>query len=328
MDESQYRSIVAAHLDKTLTSTDLPFPEKQVGKVRDIYRLDGHRLVMIATDRQSAFDRILGAIPFKGAVLNLVSGWWFSRTRHIVPNHLISVCHPQASIVTACTVFPIEFVVRGYITGSTDTSLWTHYEKGERLYCGNVLPEGLSKNEKLAEPIITPTTKEAMHDKPISGAEIVEEGLMSEQEWLLISRYALLLFAFGQQEAARHNLILADTKYEFGKSSDGTIMLVDELHTPDSSRYWIASTYEARMRAHEEPENIDKEFFRLWFKSVCDPYQDETLPEAPDELIIELSLRYLRLYEMITGQIFPFDDAIAPSLSLFQSIEKAAKESL
>jgi len=208
-----------------------------------------------------------------------------------------------------CDVFQIEFVVRGYITGSTSTSLWTVYNNGDRIYCGNDLPEGLLKNQKLDANMLTPTTKEEHHDRPISPDEIVSEGWMTQVDWDYCSQKALELFAFGQKKAAENGMILVDTKYEMGRDSDGEIMLIDEIHTPDSSRYWIAKTYDERMAAGQEPQNIDKEFLRLWFVDNCDPYNDEILPEAPKELVTELSSRYIYLYETITGGVFPFPDA-------------------
>jgi phosphoribosylaminoimidazole-succinocarboxamide synthase len=325
-DYKEYRERIASQLVHTMRETDLPLAQKKVGKVRDSYRWDDGHLLLVTTDRQSAFDRVLAAIPFKGAVLNLTSAWWFGQSGHIVKNHLVSVPHPNASLVLSCDVFPIEMVVRGYITGTTDTSLWTHYEKGARTYCGNELPEGLRKNQKLERPLLTPTTKEAVHDRPISPTEIVSEGWMTEEDWKIVSQKALELFEFGQQQAAKNGLILVDTKYEFGRDSKGTIRIIDELHTPDSSRYWIADTYADRFSRGEEPENIDKEFLRLWFRKVCDPYHDEILPEAPQELVVELSLRYIRLYEMITGQQFPFDEIsdreITPAEELVRVVER------
>ena len=205
-----------------------------------------------------------------------------------------------------CKVFPIEFVVRGYITGTTSTSLWTQYQKGVREYCGNSLPEGLRKNERLAKPLLTPTTKEEAHDRPISPKEIIDENWMTQEDWDIASQAAMKLYEYGVEVAKKHGLILVDTKYEFGKDEDGNILLIDEIHTPDSSRYWLASSYEARFAANAEPENIDKEFLRLWFVDHCDPYRDETLPKAPDELIVTLASRYISLYEMITGQLFNF----------------------
>ena len=205
-------------------------------------------------------------------------------------------------------MFPVEFVVRGYITGTTSTSAWVNYQNGMRDYCGNLLPEGLKKNQKFAAPLVTPTTKDDKHDRLISPAEIVKEGLMTQAEWDYVSKKALELFTFGQEVAARNGLILVDTKYEFGKDANGVITIVDEMHTPDSSRYWIAKSYTERFAADQEPENIDKEFLRLWFKDHCDPYNDKELPPAPEELVIELSRRYIQLYEMITGEKFLFPD--------------------
>ncbi len=308
----QYHKIIKAAAGNCLTETDLPLPDKKRGKVRDSYT-SGEHMLFVTTDRQSAFDRVLASIPFKGQVLNLTSAWWFERTRHIIPNHLVSIPDPNVTVGKRCTVFPIEFVVRGYITGTTDTSLWTQYRKGVRNYCGIALPEGMKKNEQLSANIITPTTKEAEHDRPISPEEIVSEGWMSSEDWEAASGAALALFAFGQQEAAKRGLILVDTKYEMGKDADGNITLIDEIHTPDSSRYWLAGSYRERIEGGLEPENIDKEFLRLWFREHCDPYHDEVLPEAPLELVSELSLRYIRLYEMITGEsfAFPTQDGVA-----------------
>ena len=203
-------------------------------------------------------------------------------------------------------VFPIEFVVRGFITGSTSTSLWTVYNNGSRNYCGNKLSEGLVKNQRLEKPMLTPTTKEKEHDRPITPEEIVSEGWMTQNDWDDASNIALRLFEFGQKKASENGLILVDTKYEMGKDKDGNIILVDEIHTPDSSRYWLADSYEERFNRGQEPQNIDKEFLRLWFVDNCDPYNDKELPSAPDDLVIELSQRYLMLYEMITGNKFKF----------------------
>ncbi len=303
--ESVYRQYIEQALEKTLTHTDLPLPEKREGKVRDSYRI-GDSYLFITTDRQSAFDRMLASVPFKGQVLNLVSAWWFERTQDIIQNHVISVPDPQVTIARACRPFPIEFVVRGYLTGSTDTALWTRYAKGERTYCGITFPEGMHKHQKLETPVITPTTKERDHDRPISPDEIVKEGWMSREDWEFASRKALELFRYGQEQAESHGLILVDTKYEMGIDDEGSACLIDEIHTPDSSRYWLADSYSQRIAEGKDPENIDKEFLRLWFKERCDPYRDKKLPEAPAELIIELSYRYIQLYEMITGNDFPF----------------------
>ncbi|KAL4448091.1 hypothetical protein ABPG75_005310 [Micractinium tetrahymenae] len=301
---------IAAALDRCITDTDLGMGKKYKGKVRDTYDL-GDKLVVVTTDRQSAFDRLLAAIPCKGQVLNQTSAWWMEHTRHIVGNALLSVPDPNACIMKKCTVFPVEFVCRGFLTGSTDTSLWTHYKAGAREYCGNTFLDGMRKNDRLAQNVITPTTKAEDHDVPISPAEIVAQGLMSQEDWDAVSAAALALFAFGQEQAAQRGLLLVDTKYEFGKDEDGNILLIDEIHTPDSSRYWIADTYKQRHAEGQEPQNIDKEFLRLWFRANCDPYSDPVLPEAPAELRSELSRRYVLLYEKITGQRFqpaPLDE--------------------
>ena len=242
-------------------------------------------------------------------MLNLTSAWWFDQTKHIIANHIIDVPDPNVTLAKKCDVFPIEFVVRGYITGSTSTALWTVYNNGDREYCGNVLPEGLVKNQKLDANMLTPTTKEEYRDRPIAPDEIVSEGWMTQEDWDYCSQRALELFSFGQKKAAENGMILVDTKYEMGRDSNSEIMLIDEIHTPDSSRYWIAKTYDERMATGQEPQNIDKEFLRLWFVDNCDPYNDETLPEAPEELVAELSSRYIYLYETITGEVFPFPDA-------------------
>lgn len=286
-----------------LTETAFTFGKKYQGKVRDTYDL-GEQMLLVTTDRQSAFDRVLAAIPYKGQVLNLISAWWFEKTKHIVPNHMIAVPDPNVMIAKKCQVFPIEFVVRGYITGTTSTSLWTQYQKGIRDYCGIHFEESLRKNQRLEQAVLTPTTKETEHDRPISPHDIVAEGWMTQADWDAASQIALNLFEYGSQIAAQHGLILVDTKYEFGRDADGRIVIIDELHTPDSSRYWLANSYEQRFAEQKEPENIDKEFLRLWFVDHCDPYKDAVLPQAPQELIVTLASRYIQLYEMITGQTF------------------------
>lgn len=302
---NQYLDAIRAALPFCLSETSFTFGKKYRGKVRDTYDL-GDKLVLITTDRQSAFDRHLASIPYKGQALNLTSAWWFEQTESIVPNHLIAIPDPNVTIAKKCQVFPIEFVVRGYITGTTGTSLWTQYQKGVRNYCGIQFPEGLKKNQRLAEPVLTPTTKETEHDRPISPAEIVSEGWMTQADWNEASAYALALFRFGMKTAAKHGLVLVDTKYEFGRDMDGRIVLIDEIHTPDSSRYWLSQSYEERVGQGKEPENIDKEFLRLWFVEHCDPYKDKVLPTPPEELIVTLASRYVQLYEMITGKKFTF----------------------
>jgi len=321
--DKKYYQEINENLTNTLQETSISAPNKKIGKVRDAYFLDD-QVVMISTDRQSAFDRVLAAIPYKGAVLNSVSAWWFKKTEHLFPNHLISTPDPNVSIVEKCDVFPVEFVVRGYITGTTETSLWTVYNNGDREYCGNNLPEGLQKNDKLDTPMLTPTTKDKVHDRPVSREEIVELGLMSSEDYAVAAKMSLDLFAFGQKTAKENGLILVDTKYELGRGASGEIKFVDEVHTPDSSRFWIGSSYKERISVGDEPENIDKEFLRLWFAKNCDPYNDDTLPNAPDELVAELSARYILLYELITGERFVFPDL----KKINQRITKNIKELL
>ena len=303
----KYKERIKAELNNTLTETTLDRGKKRAGKVRDQYAL-GDKIALITTDRQSAFDRVLASIPFKGQVLNLTSAWWFEQTKDIIPNQVINIPDPNITLAKNCEVFPIEFVVRGYITGSTSTSLWTVYNNGDREYCGNILREGLVKNQKLDSNMLTPTTKEEHHDRPIAPNDIVREGWMTQTDWEYCSQKALELFEYGQKKAAENGMILVDTKYEMGKAENGEIVLIDEIHTPDSSRYWIAETYNERMASKNEPQNIDKEFLRLWFVDNCDPYNDEVLPAAPEDLIVELSSRYIYLYETITGQLFPFPE--------------------
>lgn len=284
----------------------LTLPQPKRGKVRDSYDL-GDKLVLITTDRQSAFDRVLASIPFKGQVLNQVSAFWFEETKDIVPNHVIEIPDPNVTIGKKCNVFPIEFVMRGYLTGSTSTSAWTQYSNGSRDICGNILPDGMVKNQKFDQPILTPTTKAEDHDESISAKQIVERGIIDAPTWEKLSSIAFGLFKRGMEIASKHGLILVDTKYEFGLDENGTITLIDEIHTPDSSRYWLADSYDQRFKEGKEPENIDKEFLRLWFKDHCDPYNDPELPKAPEELVTELSSRYIKLYEMITGREFTVD---------------------
>ena len=299
--------------------------ETRNGKVRDQYEFkngNNELLALVTTDRQSAFDRHIAAIPYKGAVLNMTSAWWFRHTMDIVPNHLIATPHANVTIAKKCTPFPVEFVVRGYITGSTDTSLWKNYSKGVRNYCGIEFPDGLKKNQKLECNVLTPTTKEVAGDRPISPVDVVKEGWMTQEDWDYCADRAMKLFSFGQSIAAEHGLILVDTKYEFGKDSDGTIRLIDEIHTPDSSRYWLATSYQKRTSEGKEPENVDKELLRLWFRDNSEPYNKEVpLPKAPADLVDELSRRYIMLYELITGEAFDFDGAIIGEKTLGESVK-------
>lgn len=280
--------------------------EKYVGKVRDVYS-QKDRVIMISTDRYSAFDRNLALIPCKGQVLTQVSRFWFENTKDIIKNHVVDFPDPNVVVGKKCTVIPVEMVVRGYISGVTGTSTWTLYQKGERSFGDIILPEGMKKNQKLPKPIITPTTKFEAHDRPLSSKIILEEKIMTKEVWQKVSDAALKLFARGQEIALKQGLILVDTKYEFGLTPEGEVMLIDEIHTPDSSRYWQVKTYEERIAKGLEPENFDKEFLRLWFKQNCDPYKDKVMPSAPPEMVEELSHRYIQIYEQITGEKFKIE---------------------
>jgi len=301
------RALIKENLKNTITKTDLSgFKKVATGKVRDTYEKDGQRII-ITTDRQSAFDRILAAVPFKGAVLNEISAFWFEKTKDICPNHIIAIPDPNVAVVKSLKMLPVEMVVRGYITGTTDTSAWVNYQKGVRAFCGVKLPEGMKKNQKFDSPIITPTTKpETGHDEMISREEILKRNLVPEATYKKMEEYTLKVFARGQQLAAEKGFILVDTKYEFGLDADGNVVLADEVNTPDSSRYWIAATYEEKFTKGEEPQNFDKEFLRLWFREHCDPYNDPVLPPAPDDLVEELSYRYIDIYEKLTGKAFEY----------------------
>jgi phosphoribosylaminoimidazole-succinocarboxamide synthase len=307
-------TLLKAQAGNVLQEAILPeLPGFSRGKVRDSYDLPDGRRVIIASDRLSAFDRVLAAIPFKGQVLTQTAKYQFEQTAELCPNHVLSYPDPNVVIGKRLTILPVEIVVRGYLAGTTGTSLLTLYKQGRREMYGAVFPDGLSDNQALPEPIITPTSKpfDGGHDEPMSVAEILGQGLMTEAQWRQVSGYALAVFARGQRLAADRGLILADTKYEFGVDEAGTIMLADEIHTPDSSRYWRADTYPRRFVAGERPDSFDKDFVRSWVAARCDPYRDE-IPKIPDELIFETALVYVQAYETITGQTFepPGDEPI------------------
>tara|TARA_B100000530_G_C15913537_1_gene470349 strand:- start:787 stop:1779 length:993 start_codon:yes stop_codon:yes gene_type:complete len=295
-----------AALANCLTDAEFPeLPNFQRGKVRDSYDLPDGRRVMIATDRQSAFDIVLAAVPFKGQVLNETALFWFEETRDICPNHVIDYPDPNVAVAKRLEMLPVEMVVRDYLTGSTETSIWPMYERGKRLMYGHEFPDGLVKNQKLSDTILTPTTKADMggHDAPITMAEIIEQNLLSQNVWEELAEKSLALFARGREIAASNGLILVDTKYEFGVDVNGQITIADEIHTPDSSRYWMADSYVAKMEAGENPENLDKEFLRLWISERCDPYKDD-IPEIPEETLMAFSGKYVKLFEQVTGRNF------------------------
>ena len=286
-------------------------PNPYFGKVRDCYDLpptsenpDGTR-ILISSDRISAFDRILAAIPFKGQVLTQVARYWFDATADICPNHVLSYPDPNVVIGRRLTILPVEVVVRGYLAGSTSTSILTQYNKGLRQMYGHTLPDGLRANQALPAAIITPTSKafDGGHDEPLTADQIIAQGLLTPAQWDDVSAKALALFARGQKMAAERGLILVDTKYEFGTDAAGNIVLADEIHTPDSSRYWVASGYDAAFAVGTRPPSFDKDVIRAWVVARCDPYHD-AIPEIPTEMIEATSRVYIQAYEAITGLQF------------------------
>lgn len=284
---------------------DLALPDRRDGKVRVSYQLDNGNRLFVTTDRLSAFDRVIAGVPYKGQVLNELAAWWFAQTSDIVPNHVVSVPDPNVLIARNANPLPVEVVVRGYITGVTSTSLWQQYADGARTIYGHQFPDGLLKNTALPNALVTPTTKaeHGGHDEPLTVADVITRGLVPAPLWGATVEAALRLFQRGRQVAARAGLILADTKYEFGLDDDGQLMLIDEMHTPDSSRYWVADTYEARLAAGEEPESLDKEVVRRAL--LATGYRGEGPPPAlPDEVWQETSDRYIDAYERLTGITF------------------------
>lgn len=294
-----------AQLPHCLAGTNFPeLGEAYEGKVRDNYT-KGDRRILIVTDRLSAFDRIICKIPFKGQVLNQMAKFWFDQTKDICGNHAIEFPDPNAVVAKQCTPLAVEMVVRGYITGTTTTSAWFNYQQGVRNFCGNQLPEGLKKDQKFDQPILTPSTKAAHgdHDESVAPEVLIERGAITQEEWEYLADVSLKLFARGQEIAAKQGIILVDTKYEFGRDSDGNIILIDEIHTPDSSRFWIADTYQANFDAGNEQDNINKEYIRIWLAEQG--YRgDGEMPAITDEVKIETARRYIEAYEKITGQTF------------------------
>jgi phosphoribosylaminoimidazole-succinocarboxamide synthase len=287
------------------SQTKLSLPNRHTGKVREIYFLEPGKVLLVTTDRLSAFDRVLGAVPYKGQVLNQLSAWWFEQIQEIIPSHLIMTPDPNAMLAWEVEPFSIEVIVRGYITGVTKTALWYRYNLGEREIYGHRFPDGLKKNQKLPQNIITPTTKGGPtgHDERLTCDEVVDNGYLDAKTWNLIQDAALRVFALGQKIAAESGLILVDTKYEFGRTPDGRVTIIDEVHTPDSSRYWKADTYEQRLRNRQEPENFDKEFLRLLYAEKG--YRgDGEPPQMPVDLWIQVAERYITLFELLTGQTF------------------------
>jgi phosphoribosylaminoimidazole-succinocarboxamide synthase len=310
-------SALAAFAQYILAESVIPeLPGRYRGKVRENYDLyDGTR-ILIATDRISAFDRILAAIPLKGLVLTQTARFWFEATKDLCRNHVIEYPDPNVLVCKRLSMMPVEIVVRDYLAGTTSTSILQMYKKGSREMYGHRLPDGLRDNQKLPETIITPTTKaeQGDHDTPLSTEEILARRLLTERQWREVSEKALALFACGRELAARRGLILVDTKYEFGFDESGAIVLADEVHTPDSSRYWLSASYPARFAAGEPPDTLDKDFIRRWVAARCDPYKDQ-IPEIPPEVILEAAVRYVNVYEQLTGHELELPDARIPPLT-------------
>jgi phosphoribosylaminoimidazole-succinocarboxamide synthase len=296
-------------LPNCLDHTDLEgLGSKYEGKVRDNYTTNDGRRFIVVTDRISAFDRVLGTVPFKGQVLNGMASWWFEQTKNVAPNHAIRTPDPNVLECVECTPVLVEMVVRAYATGTTSTSLWTHYEKGVRVFCGHKLPDGLKKHQKLPEPILTPTTKAPKGEHDVSGSreEILATGKVTARDFDEAADIAMRLFAAGARICAERGLILVDTKYEFGRNQDGKLVVIDEIHTPDSSRFWQSRTYEERMRDAKDPDPLDKDFVRRWY--ISQGYKgDGTPPPMPDDVRTGAAERYIAAYEQITGRTFEPD---------------------
>lgn len=295
----------ARQVEQPFLDVDLPLRDRRVGKVRVSYAWDEGERLFITTDRLSAFDRVIAGVPRKGQVLNQLAAWWFATTRDIVENHVLGVPDPNVTIARAATPLPVEVIVRGHITGVTSTSLWRQYDEGARTIYGYTFPDGLQKNTELPTPIITPTTKAeaGAHDEPLSCAEVTEKGLVEPELWDRVQAAALAVFERGREVASSAGLILADTKYEFGLASDGTLLLIDEVHTPDSSRFWVRESYAARLAAGDEPESLDKEVIR---RALADAgYSGEGDPPTLGADVWQATTdRYIDAYERITGLSF------------------------
>ena len=303
--------------------TEIPdlLPNHYIGKVRDTFDLNDGRMVFVTSDRLSAFDRAITSVPNKGAILNAIARFWFERTTDIIGNHVLSYPDPNVMIVKKLNMLPVEVVVRRYMTGTTGTSIWTKYKSGERAMYGHTFPEGMVKNQELVSTILTPTTK-GKTDDPISSEEIVASGLVEKSLWEKTGKAALALFARGQEIAAKQGLILVDTKYEFGTDENGELRIADEIHTPDSSRYWIADSYPERFTRGEEPEGLDKEFVRKWLVARMNDAYKDPIPEITDADLAEFSGKYAELYKRVTGEDFTASDASTPIL---QRIENSLK---
>jgi phosphoribosylaminoimidazole-succinocarboxamide synthase len=317
------------YLDQAISAAIIPeLPNHSQGKVRESYDLPDGRRILIATDRLSAFDRILTTIPLKGQVLTQTARFWFEATRAICPNHIESYPDPNVAVCKRLTILPVEIVARGYLTGTTNTSIWPMYKAGQREIYGLRFPEGMCENQMLPQAIVTPTTKasDGGHDEPLSAADVVERGLMTRARWQAVSDYALALFAHGRRVAGERGLILVDTKYEFGVDADGRVMLADEIHTPDSSRYWRLESYAQRFAAGSPPESFDKDVIRSWVRARCNPYE-EPVPEIPRDMRLHTAAVYISAFETITGEAFAWPDPGVPPLARIRSALRPHMES-
>jgi phosphoribosylaminoimidazole-succinocarboxamide synthase len=300
--------VIHKQLGLTLDRTSFhELGRKYEGKVRDCY-IEGGKRTIVVSDRISAFDVVLGTIPFKGQVLNRMAAFWFEATANLAPNHVINVPDPNVMVARECTPLPVEFVMRSYLTGVTTTSIWYHYERGVREFCGHRLPDGLKKNQKLERAILTPSTKaeKGEHDESVSREQILAMGRLSAEDFDEAALMCARLFAFGQGEAARRGLILVDTKYEIGRRPDGALCFIDEIHTPDSSRYWYADDYQARFDAGQEPRGLDKEYVRHTLAEQGYRGEGAPPPVSPD-VRVEAARRYIEVCELITGRPFAPD---------------------
>jgi phosphoribosylaminoimidazole-succinocarboxamide synthase len=316
-------SVLRELCSRTLERTQLPeLGRREEGKVRDSY-IGEKRRTIVVSDRVSCFDVVVGTIPLKGQVLNQLAAFWFDRSRDIVKNHIIEVPDPSVSIVHEVEILPVEFVMRGYLTGVSNTSIWTAYEKGSRDYCGHALPEGMTKHQRLAEPMLTPTTKAAKgeHDELTSREAILQDGVVSEEIYDQAAAISHRLFAAGQEFAASRGMILVDTKYEIGLNASGELVVADEIHTPDSSRYWYADSYDAAMSSGSDPKSLDKEYVRRWLANEHGYRGEGPAPELTEDVRVEAAARYIEAYEQVTGLVFeantePPEERIRQNLGL------------
>ncbi|HTE55681.1 MAG TPA: phosphoribosylaminoimidazolesuccinocarboxamide synthase [Kofleriaceae bacterium] len=328
MPSDELRAALRRQLGATISRTDFDaLGAKYEGKVRDCYITTDGRRIIVVTDRLSAFDRVITTIPSKGQVLNQIARHWFAETAHIAPNHVLEVPDPNVMIGVECEPLKVEMVMRAYLTGVTSTSIWRSYERGDRVFCGHPLPDGMVKNQQLPGALLTPTTKadKGGHDVSMSREELIATGAVSARDFDAAGEIAAALFGFGQARAAERGLILVDTKYEMGRAPSGEIVVIDEIHTPDSSRYWYADDYAQRLAAGQEPRSLDKEFVRRWLSEEAGYRGDGPPPEVPDDVRVEAAMRYVEICELITGRPFEPDTASDPVERMRRSLGAGAR---